>query len=259
MATNAHIAASPRSPSLALSPRSPRPPPIAPPARSPLGTERPDEIGLMASRRHVRDSKKPKADGLFRAGELPPGRPGPPGRHRHGAARLRADLPHRPESEPTVPNDVMLGTPVDDGRPRSAPSTADAPSPSARRLAERRLLRAAHGPGARVGYAPFVLAPAQLGEHRVAVVMPTQTWQAYNFRDDDGDGSATRGTPAASTLTARLGRPFLNRGVPPHYRERTTRRFVRWLAQHGTATSTSSPTPSSTARRRPHARTARTT
>jgi hypothetical protein len=23
---------------------------------------------------------------------------------------------------------------------------------------------------------------------RVAVVMPTNTWQAYNFRDDDGDG-----------------------------------------------------------------------
>ena len=42
--------------------------------------------------------------------------------------------------------------------------------------------------GARVGYAPFVLRPNRLGEHRVAVVMPTQTWQAYNFRDDNGDG-----------------------------------------------------------------------
>ena len=25
---------------------------------------------------------------------------------------------------------------------------------------------------------------------RVAVVLPTLTWQAYNFRDDDGDGTA---------------------------------------------------------------------
>jgi N,N-dimethylformamidase beta subunit-like, C-terminal len=38
----------------------------------------------------------------------------------------------------------------------------------------------------RVGYAPFVLRPRRLGEHRVAVVFPTQTWEAYNRRDDGG-------------------------------------------------------------------------
>src|SRR5262249_6829317 len=37
----------------------------------------------------------------------------------------------------------------------------------------------------RIGYAPFVLHPQRLGEHRVAVVEPTLTWQAYNIRDDD--------------------------------------------------------------------------
>ena len=42
--------------------------------------------------------------------------------------------------------------------------------------------------GRRVGFAPFVLRPEQLGEHRVAVVLPTYTWQAYNFRDVDRDG-----------------------------------------------------------------------
>src|SRR4051794_13426953 len=31
--------------------------------------------------------------------------------------------------------------------------------------------------GGRVGYAPFVLRPTRLGEHRVAVVLPTLTWQ----------------------------------------------------------------------------------
>jgi hypothetical protein len=46
-------------------------------------------------------------------------------------------------------------------------------------------LRAADG---RVGFAPFVLRPRRLGEHRVAVVLPTLTWQAYNLRDLDGDG-----------------------------------------------------------------------
>ena len=46
-------------------------------------------------------------------------------------------------------------------------------------------LRAADG---RVGFAPFVVRPRWLGEHRVAVVLPTLTWQAYNLRDEDGDG-----------------------------------------------------------------------
>jgi hypothetical protein len=47
-----------------------------------------------------------------------------------------------------------------------------------------------NGAGGTVGYAPFVVAPRTLGANRVAVVMPTRTWQAYNFRDDDRDGDA---------------------------------------------------------------------
>src|SRR5215210_5968530 len=39
--------------------------------------------------------------------------------------------------------------------------------------------------GAQIAFAPFVLRPGRVGERRVAVVMPTNTWQAYNFRDDD--------------------------------------------------------------------------
>ena len=38
-------------------------------------------------------------------------------------------------------------------------------------------------------FGPFVVRPARLGQHRVAVVLPTLTWQAYNLRDDDGDGT----------------------------------------------------------------------
>ena len=40
----------------------------------------------------------------------------------------------------------------------------------------------------RIGFAPFVVRPAQLGSTRVAVIIPTNTWQAYNFRDQDGNG-----------------------------------------------------------------------
>ena len=84
--------------------------------------------------------------------------------------------------------------------------------------------------GSRVGFAPFVLRPTQLGEHRIAVVMPTQTWQAYNFRDDNGDGQPDTWYAGWKTDTARLGRPFLNRGVPPHW-NRYDAPFVHWLVR----------------------------
>jgi hypothetical protein len=81
-------------------------------------------------------------------------------------------------------------------------------------------------PGDRVGYATFVLRPKQLGAHSVAIVMPTQTWQAYNFRDDNGDGVPD--TWYAGGNTAPLSRPFLNRGVPPHYKY-YDHKFMAWV------------------------------
>ena len=80
----------------------------------------------------------------------------------------------------------------------------------------------------RVGFAPFVVAPRRLGRHQVAVVLPTRTWQAYNFRDDDGDGRGDTWYATYGHLQSRLGRPYLNRGVPPHYRSYDLR-FIRWL------------------------------
>ena len=74
-----------------------------------------------------------------------------------------------------------------------------------------------------------MLRPRRLGEHRVAVVLPTLTWQAYNFRDDDGDGkpdTLVRATGAHHT--ARLARPFENRGTPRHYSS-YEEPFLRWL------------------------------
>jgi hypothetical protein len=77
----------------------------------------------------------------------------------------------------------------------------------------------------RVGYATFILRPIRLGVHPVAIVLPTQTWQAYNFRDDDGDGR--QDTWYAGGPTARMARPFLNRGVPPHFTYYDAP-FLRW-------------------------------
>ena len=86
--------------------------------------------------------------------------------------------------------------------------------------------------GARIGFAPFVVRPSRLGLNRVAVVMPTRTWQAYNFRDDDGDGRSDTWYAMQGSHQARLARPFLNRGVPPHFRAYDLR-FLRWLESTG--------------------------
>jgi hypothetical protein len=84
----------------------------------------------------------------------------------------------------------------------------------------------------RVGYAPFVLSPKRLGEHRVAVVLPTSTWQAYNGRDADGDGLGDTWYEDAEVRTIDLTRPFLDRGVPPHFGHYDLP-FLRWLRVTG--------------------------
>jgi hypothetical protein len=90
-------------------------------------------------------------------------------------------------------------------------------------------LRAADG---RVGFAPFVVRPRRLGEHSVAVVLPTLTWQAYNLRDDNGDGEADSWYANWKTKTVRLGRPYLSRGVPNNF-HRYDLPFLQWLDRTG--------------------------
>ncbi|HEY7018244.1 MAG TPA: N,N-dimethylformamidase beta subunit family domain-containing protein, partial [Gaiellaceae bacterium] len=87
-------------------------------------------------------------------------------------------------------------------------------------------------PGGLVGYAPFVMRPRRLGEHRVAIVEPTNTWQAYNFRDVDGNGVGDTWYADPSYNGVDLTRPFLRHGVPPHFRGYDWG-FLRWLARSG--------------------------
>ena len=87
-------------------------------------------------------------------------------------------------------------------------------------------LNAADG---RVGNAPFVVRPRRLGEHRVAVVLPTLTWQAYNLRDMGDDGQGDSWYASWGHKTVLLGRPFLNRGVPNYFRQYDLP-FLHWLS-----------------------------
>ena len=85
----------------------------------------------------------------------------------------------------------------------------------------------------RIGYAPFVVRPTTLGERsRVAVVMPTNTWQAYNFRDRNGNGWGDTWYAKGAQSTAALGRMYIRRGVPPQWRKYDVD-FIRWLHATG--------------------------
>jgi hypothetical protein len=84
------------------------------------------------------------------------------------------------------------------------------------------------GPGGWLGFAPFVVRPQVLGRARVAVVMPTNTWQAYNFRDSDHDGTGDTWYADPSIHRVDLTRAYLDRGVPPGYRG-----IVHWLSSTG--------------------------
>jgi hypothetical protein len=70
-----------------------------------------------------------------------------------------------------------------------------------------------------------------LGTSRVAIVMPTNTWQAYNFYDRNGDGRGDTWYAQWKEHFTRLGRPYLNGGVPNHFR-RYDLPFLVWAARH---------------------------
>ncbi len=84
----------------------------------------------------------------------------------------------------------------------------------------------------RVGYAPFVLRPARLGSYRAAVVLPTNTWEAYNLLDVNGDGVGDSWYADPNIHTVDLRRPYSDHGVPRWYGSYNAG-FVHWLAHSG--------------------------
>jgi hypothetical protein len=140
-----------------------------------------------------------------------------------------------PERAPTLSNDTMNGVAVTspvlvDWRSRTnAPQRLRVPIG---RWTSGLYFAKLTAPDGRIGFAPFVLRPRRLGESPVAVVMPTNTWQAYNFEDRDGDGVGDTWYAAWHRRTVRLARPYLERGVPPHFR-RYDLPFLHWLAGSG--------------------------
>ena len=84
----------------------------------------------------------------------------------------------------------------------------------------------------RVGYAPLIVRPRLLGRHRVAVVLATQTWQAYNFADANGDGWGDSWYVSGRSRSVDLTRPFLDFGLPFRFHDWDLT-FLTWLQQTG--------------------------
>ena len=124
-----------------------------------------------------------------------------------------------PEEGPTNSNYEMRGVQVGDpirfdlagrrGRLTRVPVTV---------LAQTSGLYAARlvGPSGHVGYAPLIVRPAAPTQ-RVAVVLPTTTWQAYNYYDRNGDGFGDTWYSLWAQKRIDLTRPHLRRGVPERY------------------------------------------
>ena len=84
----------------------------------------------------------------------------------------------------------------------------------------------------RVGYAPVVLRPRRLGEHRVAVVLPTNTWQADNVRDANGDGWGDSWSADRSVRAVDLRRAYLDFGLPDRFGSGAGA-VISWLSRTG--------------------------
>jgi hypothetical protein len=91
----------------------------------------------------------------------------------------------------------------------------------------------ASSPDGRLSYAPFIVRPRVFGsQSRVAVVLSTNTWQAYNFEDANGDGWGDSWYVSRAIHSVDLERPFLDFGVPFRFRDWDLN-FISWLNRTG--------------------------
>ena len=140
-----------------------------------------------------------------------------------------------PEPEPTYANNEIKGVAV--GAPIALDWSANTGSPAAVTVpigtdwpsgVYAAQLTTDDG---RRGFAPLVVRSAA-PRARVAVVMPTSTWAAYNFYDADGDGWGDTWYARWRTHDVDLTRPHSTYGVPYRYRSYDLS-FQHWLAQTG--------------------------
>ena len=128
---------------------------------------------------------------------------------------------------------ALYGVPVSDPTELSWERSRDRPRAIRVALGERETglyYAKLTSPDGRAGYAPFIVRPTELGEHRAAIVLPTNTWQAYNHEDGDADGWGDTWYAGWVSRSVRLGRHFVGWGIPPRFHAYDLN-FLRWLAR----------------------------
>jgi hypothetical protein len=155
---------------------------------------------------------------------------------RTDARAFTAQLLHSgPESDPTYANDEIKGIPVGDplevdwSAHRNAAGAVPLQLPAG--VASGVYAVQLTADDGRLGFAPLIVRPAA-PQARVAAVIPTSTWGAYNFYDADGDGWGDTWYARWKTNVVDLTRPNPSRGVPYRYRSYDLG-FQHWLAQTG--------------------------
>ncbi|HET7130162.1 MAG TPA: N,N-dimethylformamidase beta subunit family domain-containing protein [Gaiellaceae bacterium] len=141
------------------------------------------------------------------------------------------------ESQPTYSNSLMNGVPVGTPQRLDLRGRRDKPFSFPVSLPAD-LTTGVHcarleGPSGHLGFAPIVIRP-KAPTQRVAVVMPTTTWQAYNFYDENGDGFGGTWYALWAQKRVNVTRPHLRRGVPYRWRSYDLQ-FQQWLASRGHA------------------------
>jgi hypothetical protein len=138
-----------------------------------------------------------------------------------------------PTNDLRYQGEALRGVPVSDPVEVDWSGKRSRPSPLWRRIGSwpsGLYFARLHAADGRVGFAPFVVRPA-FQEHAVAVVLPTNSWQAYNFQDVDGDGWGDTWYARRATRTIDLRRAYIGGGIPGGFRYDGN--IVRWLERTG--------------------------
>lgn len=139
-----------------------------------------------------------------------------------------------PETQPTR-GTAMEGVPVSEPRRVDWSANRNAPATLAVQLgdwANGIYFARLTAPDGQSYYAPLIIRPHPFGAHRIAVVLHTFTWQAYNHYDANGDGWGDTWYAANDIRTVDLSRPYTQGGAPPSWRAYDVP-FLHWLYSTG--------------------------
>ena len=139
-----------------------------------------------------------------------------------------------PETQPTLGAE-MEGVPVSDPREYDWSAHRNAPATISVRLgdwANGIYFARLTAPDGQSYYAPLIIRPHPFGAHRIAVVLHTYTWEAYNHYDANGDGWGDTWYASNDIHTVDLSRSYIRGGAYPAWRLYDVA-FLHWLYRTG--------------------------